>query len=67
MILATILLFTGTTVPALTIARLAQGASSAFVWTIGLALCIDTVGPENLGKTIGSVRLSSLTDFNAPH
>ncbi|KAI9652298.1 MAG: hypothetical protein M1831_007084 [Alyxoria varia] len=55
LILATILLFTGTTVAALTFARLAQGASSAFVWTIGLALCIDTVGPENLGKTIGSI------------
>ena len=55
LMVATILLFAGTTVPALTIARIFQGASSAFVWTIGLALCIDTVGPENLGKTIGSV------------
>ncbi|KAL9059582.1 MAG: hypothetical protein Q9162_001087 [Coniocarpon cinnabarinum] len=55
LILATILLFTGSTVPVLTIARIFQGASSAFVWTIGLALCIDTVGPENLGKTIGSI------------
>ena len=57
LILATILLFSGTTVPVLTIARVFQGASSAFVWTIGLALCIDTVGPDNLGKTVGSVRL----------
>lgn len=56
LILATILLFSGTTVPVLTIARICQGASSAFVWTIGLALCIDTTGPNNLGKTIGSVR-----------
>ena len=55
LIFATILLFTGESVLILTIARLAQGASSAFVWTIGLALCIDTVGPKNLGKTIGSV------------
>lgn len=53
---ATALLFTGRSVAVLTIARIAQGASSAFVWTIGLALCLDTVGPDNLGKTIGSVR-----------
>jgi len=58
LLLATILLFTGTSVPVLVIARVAQGASSAFVWTIGMALCIDTVGPENLGKTIGSVPIS---------
>ncbi|KAI9728208.1 MAG: hypothetical protein M1828_004669 [Chrysothrix sp. TS-e1954] len=55
LILATILLFTGSSIPVLVIARVAQGASSAFVWTVGLALCIDTVGPENLGKTIGSI------------
>ena len=60
LILATLLLFTTATVPLLTIARVFQGASSAFVWTIGLALCIDTVGPDNLGKTIGSVRISVL-------
>ena len=59
LILATILLFVGSSVPVLVIARVAQGASSAFVWTVGLALCIDTVGPENLGKTIGSVRPDS--------
>lgn len=62
LILATILLFAGTTVPVLTIARICQGASSAFVWTIGLALCIDTVGPENLGKTIGSVCIHHCID-----
>lgn len=55
LLLATILLFTATSVPVLTIARLAQGGSSAFVWTIGLALCMDTVGPSNLGKAIGSI------------
>ncbi len=59
LLLATVLLFTGTSVPVLAIARVAQGASSAFVWTIGMALCMDTVGPENLGKTIGSVQISS--------
>jgi len=52
---ATVLLFLGTTVPVLAIARVLQGISGAFVWTIGLALCLETVGPQNLGKTIGSV------------
>lgn len=56
LILATIMFFSGQSIAVLTIARVLQGASSAFVWTVGLALCIDTVGPENLGKTIGSVR-----------
>ncbi|KAF2148916.1 MFS general substrate transporter [Myriangium duriaei CBS 260.36] len=55
LLLATILLFVGSTVPVLVIARILQGISAAFVWTIGLALCLETVGPENLGKTIGSI------------
>ena len=52
---STVLLFLGTTVPVLALARILQGISAAFVWTIGLALCLETVGPENLGKTIGSI------------
>lgn len=52
---ATVLLFLGSSIAVLTIARILQGISAAFVWTIGLALCLETVGPENLGKTIGSV------------
>lgn len=52
---ATILLFMGTTIPVLVMARVLQGISAAFVWTIGLALCLETVGPANLGKTIGSI------------
>ena len=59
LLFATILLFVGTTIPVLVVARVLQGISAAFVWTIGLALCLETVGPENLGKTIGSVCTSS--------
>lgn len=59
LILATVLLFVGANVPTLVVARVLQGVSAAFVWTIGLALCLETVGPENLGKTIGSVRSSN--------
>jgi len=54
---ATVMLFLGTSMPVLVIARILQGISAAFVWTIGLALCLETVGPQNLGKTIGSVGL----------
>lgn len=57
LLLATLLLLLGQNVAVLTVARILQGISAAVVWTIGLALVLDTVGPENLGKTIGSVRL----------
>ena len=52
---ATVLLYLGQNEAVLIIARILQGISAAIVWTIGLALCLDTVGPKNLGKTIGSV------------
>lgn len=52
---STVMLFLGKTVPILVLARILQGVSAGFVWTIGLALCLETVGPENLGKTIGSI------------
>ncbi|KAL8997388.1 MAG: hypothetical protein Q9169_003319 [Polycauliona sp. 2 TL-2023] len=52
---ATLMLFLGQSIPVLILARVLQGISGAVVWTIGLALLLDTVGPENLGKTIGSI------------
>ncbi|KAL8664520.1 MAG: hypothetical protein Q9168_007888 [Polycauliona sp. 1 TL-2023] len=52
---ATLMLFLGQSLPVLILARVLQGTSAAVVWTIGLALLLDTVGPENLGKTIGSI------------
>ena len=54
---ATVLLFLGKSINVLIIARILQGISGGAVWTIGLAMCAETVGPENLGKTTGSVRL----------
>ena len=54
---ATILLGFGTSIPVLVLARVLQGISAAVVWTVGLAMVLDTVGPENLGKTIGSVSI----------
>jgi MFS family permease len=52
---ATILLAFGNTIPVLVVARLLQGTSAAVVWTVGLAMILDTVGPEHLGKVIGSI------------
>jgi MFS family permease len=55
---ATVLLFLGRTIEVLLLARILQGMSSAVVWTIGMALVVETVGAKNLGRTIGSVRCS---------
>lgn len=52
---STILLAVGQNIPVLAIARILQGMSGAVVWTIGLAICLETVGPSRLGTTIGSV------------
>jgi len=52
---ATLLLLNGRTIHILLIARVLQGISAAFVWTTGMALCLETVGAEKLGKTIGAV------------
>ena len=52
---ATVLLAFGRSIPVLVVARILQGTSAAVVWTVGLAMVLDTVGPENLGKVIGSI------------
>ncbi|KAI0506518.1 major facilitator superfamily domain-containing protein [Xylaria bambusicola] len=52
---ATILLAIGKNIAVLVVARILQGVSAAVVWTIGLAMVLDTVGPKNLGKVIGSI------------
>lgn len=39
----------------LVIARILQGMSAAVVWTVGMALVMDTVGSDKLGVTIGSI------------
>lgn len=52
---STILLSVGNTITELVIARILQGMSAAVVWTVGMALVMDTVGSEKLGVTIGSI------------
>jgi MFS family permease len=52
---STVLLFLGQTIEILILARMLQGVSAAVVWTIGLAMVLDTVGSERLGVVIGSI------------
>ncbi|QSZ29457.1 hypothetical protein DSL72_003971 [Monilinia vaccinii-corymbosi] len=52
---STVLLMLGRSMEVLVAARVFQGVSGAVVWTIGLALVMDTVGSEKLGVTIGSI------------
>lgn len=56
---ATILLALGRSIAVLVLARVLQGLSAAVVWTVGLAMVLDTVGPENLGKMVGTVCIFS--------
>jgi predicted MFS family arabinose efflux permease len=58
---STILLAVGQSIPVIALARVLQGMSGAVVWTIGLAICLETVGPARLGTTIGTVRSTSQT------
>ncbi|EPX73593.1 membrane transporter [Schizosaccharomyces octosporus yFS286] len=64
---ATGLLTIGTNVPMLIIARILQGLSAAVVWTVGLALLVDVVGPEHVGSTMGGIfGFISLGEIIAP-
>ncbi|KAH8653234.1 MFS transporter-like protein [Tricladium varicosporioides] len=52
---STVMLSMGRSIASLVVARVLQGISAATVWTIGLALMLDTVGSDRLGVTIGSI------------
>ncbi|KAI4123417.1 MAG: hypothetical protein LQ338_005270 [Usnochroma carphineum] len=43
----------------LLVSRLCQGLSAAIVYTVGLALLVDTVGRENIGQWMGTALSSS--------
>ena len=67
MLASTALLWPGETIPILILARVLQGISGAVVWTIGLALIMDTVGSDKLGVTLGSIfSIISVSDLVAP-
>ncbi|KAJ5690787.1 hypothetical protein N7462_005179 [Penicillium macrosclerotiorum] len=55
---ATALLCVGTNLGLWIAGRLFQGATAAVVWTVGIALLVDTVGKEGLGQAIGYVSMS---------
>jgi MFS family permease len=52
---ATTMLASGQSIAVLIIARVFQGISAAVVWTVGLAIVLDTVGSEKFGTVIGTV------------
>ena len=57
----------GRTIAVLVLGRALQGISAAVVWTVGLALLVDTVGPTEIAETMGYVSLSmSLAILVAP-
>jgi MFS family permease len=55
---ATVMLCIGTSITILVMGRLLQGLSAAVVWTTGLALLVDTVGEEDVGRTMGIVSMA---------
>ncbi|EXJ56226.1 uncharacterized protein A1O5_12682 [Cladophialophora psammophila CBS 110553] len=64
---ATVLLCTGSSIAILTLGRILQGASSAITWTAGLTLASDTVGKDEIGRTMGFCSLGmSLAMFVSP-
>lgn len=64
---STLLLYIGKTIEVLIVARILQGISASVVWTVGLALVMDTVGSKKLGVTIGSIfSIISVGEIAAP-
>jgi len=55
---ATVMLCVGSSIGVLVAGRLLQGLSAAVVWTVGLALLVDTVGQKEIGRVMGYVSLS---------
>lgn len=50
---ATVLLCLGSSLTVFVLGRVLQGISSAFTWTAGITLAVDTVGKHEVGKTMG--------------
>jgi MFS family permease len=46
------------TVYALVVARTFQGLSCAVVWTVGMALIVDTMGKDQVGTAMGIVSMA---------
>jgi predicted MFS family arabinose efflux permease len=46
----------GSNIPVFVVGRLLQGISAAMVWSVGLALVVDTVGRDQIAQSMGIVR-----------
>ncbi|KAF2631015.1 MFS general substrate transporter, partial [Macroventuria anomochaeta] len=55
LVAATVMFAFGQSIAVLIVGRLLQGASGGVVWTLGLAIIVETVGQENLGRTMGTI------------
>ncbi|CAK3756241.1 MFS-type transporter [Lecanosticta acicola] len=55
---STVMLCVGNSIAVFAVGRILQGASAAVVWVVGLALLVDTVGPEEIGIAMGYIGLS---------
>jgi MFS family permease len=65
--ISTAMLCVGNSIAIFAAGRVLQGISAAVVWIAGLALLVDTVGPEGVGTAMGYVGLSmSLAILLAP-
>lgn len=64
---STAMLMAGNSIGLYAAGRVLQGVSAAVVWCTGLALLVDTVGPEEIGTAMGYIGLSmSLAILFAP-
>ncbi|PLB51161.1 MFS amine transporter [Aspergillus steynii IBT 23096] len=55
---STVMFWIASTLTALVIARALQGLSAAVVWTVGMALVVDTVGKDQVGAAMGYVSMA---------
>jgi len=55
---STLLLCLGKSIAVLVLGRVLQGVSAAVVWTVGLALLVDTVGHGTVGQAMGYVAMA---------
>lgn len=55
---ATAMLCVGSSIAVLATGRVLQGISAAVVWVVGLALVVDTVGPDEVGQAMGFMGVS---------
>ena len=61
------MLLVGSSIGVLVAGRLLQDFSAAMVWTVGLALLVDTVGQKDVGQMMGYISMSmSLSILLAP-